>query len=69
MDWVLASETKPDEGSRVLVYTEHKMYGKTMYYQRDITIAEYRNGTYKCANYAGNRVIAWMALPQPPKEV
>lgn len=66
-EWNLASEILPDDGSRVIVYTEHEMYGKDISYRRDITIAEYANCKWKCANYLGNRVIAWMRLPEPPK--
>ena len=68
-EWNLASEIFPDDGSRVLVYTEHTMFGKEKYYKRDITIAEYTGGKWKCANYSGNQVIAWMRLPEGPKGV
>lgn len=64
--WNLASEILPDDGSRVLVWTEHSMYGKTKYYRRDITIATHEDGKWKCEAYIGNEVIAWMRLPEPP---
>lgn len=66
-NWNLASEILPVDGDRVLVYTEHPMYGKEVSYRRDITIGEYVNDKWKCSNYLGNRVIAWMRLPEPPK--
>ena len=66
-EWNLASEILPTNGSRVLVYTEHPMYGKEVSYRRDITIGEYVNDKWKCSNYLGNRVISWMRLPEPPK--
>ena len=68
-DWKNASEAHPDDGCRVLVYTEHPMYGKEKTYVHDITIAEYWNGKWRCKEYLGNRVIAWTNLPDPPKEV
>lgn len=67
-EWNLSSEILPDDGSRVIVWTEHEMYGNGISYRRDITIAEYKDGKFKCANYLGNRVVAWMRLPEPPKE-
>ena len=68
--WINAKEVLPEEGERVLAYTEHSMYGKEHYLKRDITIAEYRDGNWKCANFLGNNVLAWAKLPDPPtKEV
>lgn len=68
MNWINAKEMLPDDGERVLVYTEHDMYGETHYLKRDITIADYWGGKWKCANFLGNRVLAWMPLPKPPME-
>ena len=64
--WHLASETLPDDGSRVLVYVEHTMHGETKYYQRDVLIARYVNGKWKEPVFIGSRVIAWKKLPEPP---
>ena len=66
-EWILASELLPDEDSRVLVYVEHPMYGKEVYYVRDVTIARYRNQKWYCKEFLGNRVIAWMRMPELPK--
>ena len=63
--WFDASEL-PEEGTRVLVYVEHDMYGKEVYQKRDITIGEYYKGKWKCANFLGNRVLAWKPLPEFP---
>ena len=67
--WTLASEMLPDDGVRVLVCTEHEMFGSHHYTQMDITIGECTDGKWKCVNFIGNRVIAWMPLPVMPKEV
>ena len=63
-EWNLASEILPADGDRVLVYTEHPIYGKEKSYVRDVTIAEYRNDNWKCKEFVGNRVIAWARLPE-----
>ena len=65
-EWNLASEILPDEGERVLVYVEHSVYGKEVYIKQDITIGEYRDEKWRCANFLGNSVIAWKPLPEHP---
>ena len=66
-EWNLASEILPDDGERVLVYTEHQMFGAEITYRRDITIAVFENEKWKCKEYLGNRVIAWARLPEKPE--
>ena len=67
--WILERDELPEEGTNVLVYAEHKMYGKDIYFQRDITIGKYGNGKWKCLSFLCNRVIAWKPLPEAPEGV
>ena len=71
MPWIYASEMLPDARERVLVYTEHQMYGQKTYRRRDITIGEYDHDydKWKVSQFIGNDVIAWIRMPEPPKEV
>ena len=64
--WTDVNEAMPDINTRVLVYTEYSVYGKYERRRRGITIGEYDGEKWKCANFLGNRVIAWMPLPKAP---
>ena len=68
MDWIYIHDELPDDGARVLVYTEYPVYGSEKSYRRGITIAKFRDGKFECENFIGNRVIAWMPLPKKPEE-
>ena len=69
MAWIYAEEMLPEEREKVLVYTEHDMFGREHYKRSDITIGEYDyiSDKWKVSQFLGNRVIAWMLMPEPPK--
>jgi hypothetical protein len=72
MNWNRASEILPENGERVLVCTEHPIFGREKTFVRDVTIAEYRSEAiepWKCKEYLANRVLAWARLPEVPEEV
>lgn len=64
--WTNVNDAMPDIGVRVLVYTEYSIFGKYERRRRGITIGEYTGEKWRCTNFLGNRVIAWMPLPEPP---
>ena len=66
-EWISVHDRLPEEGVRVLVCTEHVMYGRTKYYKCDVTIGEINDGKWKCANFLWNTVYAWKPLPELPE--
>lgn len=65
-EWVMVDDRLPEKGERVLVYTEYETYGNRVRLKRGITVGECDDGKWRCSNFIGNRVIAWMPLPDAP---
>ena len=65
MQWIPVSDHLPDEGKRVFVYGEHKVYGKEVTHKKNITTGYVRGNTFHADWPISFRVIAWMDVPWP----
>ena len=68
--WIPVTERLPEEYVDVLCYYEYYRYGEYNCMWRTIDRGYYGNGIWGGEAGQGhrNKVLAWMPLPQPPKE-
>lgn len=68
--WIPVSERLPEEYKNVLCYYEYFRYGDFNCMFRTIDRGYYGNGIWGGEAGQGhkNKVLAWMPLPEPPKE-
>ena len=68
--WIPVTERLPDEYKDVLCYYEYFRYGVFNCMFRTIDRGYYGNGRWGGEAGQGhrNKVLAWMPLPEPPKE-
>lgn len=68
--WILVTEKFPEEYKNVLCYYEYFRYGDFNCMFRTIDRGYYGNGIWGGEAGQGhkNKVLAWMPLPEPPKD-
>ena len=72
MGWISPNDRMPDNLDDVLVYFEYFRYGEYNCLYRTIGIGSAYCGEWcfinGCTGWRKLKVIAWMPLPEPPKE-
>lgn len=67
--WIPVTERLPENGERVLAYIERDAWhGGEHYRKKDIEVGGCFNGMWHADFCSGVDGIAWMPLPEPPKE-
>lgn len=70
VEWIPVTERLPEEYKDVLCYYEYFRFGEYNCMFRTIDRGYYGNGRWggEAGQGIRNKVLAWMPLPQPPKE-
>lgn len=70
VEWIPVTERLPEEWKPVLCYYEYFRYGEYNCMFREIDRGYYGDGVWcgEAGQGHKNKVLAWMPLPEPPKE-
>ena len=69
MDWISAKDRLPEGGLPVLMYYERYAWRSNRLRIKEIGVGWQYEGKWHVDGCSGVAGIAWMPLPEPPKEV